>query len=168
MNILNASIKNIDEIMNLLSDSIKKMNLEGSFQWDSNYPNKLIITNDIKNKDLFILEDNNKILGIIVLNSNQAEEYKNLCWKYNNKKTLVIHRMAINPKNQGNGFSKMLMKFAENFAKKNKYKVIRTDTYIENIKMQNLFKKLSYEKAGEVFFNNGKLKPFICYEKLIK
>ncbi|MFD3158394.1 GNAT family N-acetyltransferase [Haloimpatiens sp. FM7330] len=167
MKIVKALNEDLSNIMLLISSAVKKMNMEGSYQWDNCYPNEEVISTDIKENSLYILKDGENYLGIIVLNEEQPVEYKDVNWENSIGNILVIHRMAVNPLYQGQGIAKKLMQFTEEFALKNNYLSIRTDTYIENIKMQSLFTKCGYNKTGSVFFNNGKQKPFLCYEKII-
>ncbi|WP_035294198.1 GNAT family N-acetyltransferase [Clostridium sp. KNHs214] len=167
MKIIQASIDDLKEIMHLIELCVKKMNEEGSNQWDQSYPNKEIIKEDIDAGYLFVAKFNNKIIGIVVLNHIESKEYNEINWTDSHGKIIVIHRMAVDINWQRKGVAKELISFSEKFARNNKFTSIRTDTYIENIKMQSMFKKLGYKKVGQVFFNNGKTKPFICFEKVL-
>lgn len=167
MKIVQAVSKDLNEIMCLLKLCVEKMNREGSYQWDSSYPNEQVIKEDIEKGHLYTCKNQDKILGIIVLNYCQNSQYKKLTWKDENGKVLAIHRMAVHVDYQRKGIAKSLMTFAEDLAIKESCTSIRTDTYIENIKMQSMFPKLGYTKVGEVFFNQGRTKPFICFEKTL-
>lgn len=167
MKIIQASIDDLNEIMFLIKLCVKKMNEEGSNQWDESYPNEQIIKEDIQSGYLFAAKFNGKIIGIIVLNHIEAKEYNEINWTDSKGKIIVIHRMAVDINWQRKGVAKDLLYFSEKFARNNDFTSIRTDTYIENLKMQSMFKKLGYRKVGQVFFNNGKNKPFICFEKLL-
>jgi ribosomal protein S18 acetylase RimI-like enzyme len=143
------NLKNVDEIMNIIKESIKVMEKNDIYQWDEIYPNKEVIIDDIKNKTLFKiikkieinknvkneeinLNKKKEIMGIVVLNEEQDNEYKKINWKYNEGKSLVIHRLVVNPKYQGIGIAKKLVWFSENHAKKNNYSNIRFDAFIKN------------------------------------
>ncbi|WP_171011339.1 GNAT family N-acetyltransferase [Haloimpatiens lingqiaonensis] len=167
MEIVQASISDLKEIMCLIKNCVKKMNEEGSNQWDESYPNEQVIKEDISSGYLFAAKFNDKIIGIVVLNHIEAKEYSDINWTDSQGKIMVIHRMAVDIHWQRKGVAKALMCFSENFARNNKFTSIRTDTYIENEKMQSMFKNLGYKKVGQVFFNNGKIKPFICFEKVL-
>ena len=79
---------------------------------------------------------------------------------------LVIHRLVINPKHQKHGYARILMDFAEDFAKNNDYTSIRLDAYIPNERVIAFYKKRNYHISGKVFFP-GRDQPFYCMEKLI-
>lgn len=163
MNIRRAVIGELDEIMQLIKLAIDDMQQRGIDQWDNIYPNKKVITEDILDNNLFVYEDGG-IKGIIVLNEHQDEEYKAVNWKYQNVRALVIHRLCISPQYQGKGAAKVLVKFADEHARKNGYASIRLDTFIYNERACRLYKSFGYEIVGKVNFRKGE---FYCFEKSI-
>ena len=138
----------------------------GSDQWGEDYPTIDVFENDIKNQDLYVLEENNIIKAFICLNLQQADEYKNLTWS-DNSAPLVIHRMSIDMDYKNQGIGLKLMKFAEETAKKLGLNYIRTDTYSLNYKAQNLFLKCGYNYIGNVHFPKRD-KNFKCYDKIVR
>lgn len=162
--IRNATENDLDKIMEIINITIKNMEIEGNNQWDEIYPNRDIFIKDIKNNHLYLIEEED-IKGVICLNYIEADEYKNINWSLENK-ALVIHRMAVNSKFRNQGIGSKLLEFAKSLAKENNIKIIKTDTYSKNIKMDNLFRKLNFKQIGVVNFN-GKEKDFFCYENLI-
>ena len=56
------------------------MELENIFQWTDSYPSYDILTNDIRNEELYELRSKEEILGVICLNSNQEPEYRTIDW----------------------------------------------------------------------------------------
>jgi ribosomal protein S18 acetylase RimI-like enzyme len=136
------------------------MEARGIHQWDEIYPDEKIINNDIEKQQLYLLEDDEQICGIIALNEFQEPQYKNVDWEFDGK-TLVVHRLAIEPSCQRRGHAKMLMQFAHKLAKKEHYKSIRLDAFIHNPAAVALYEKLGYRMAGKVTFRKG---DFFCYE----
>jgi len=100
----------------------------------------------------------------MVLNEDQAEEYRNLDWNYTSGKQLVIHRLCVDPKAQGHGIAKKLLKYTDNFATQNRYNAIRLDAFPPNERAIKLYERNGYTKVGSVKFRKGK---FYCYEKNI-
>lgn len=146
--------------MNLIRSCVQDMEAKGIHQWDEIYPDEKTIRNDIDNEQLYLLEDNNQVCGIIVLNEFQEPEYKSIDWKFNGK-TLVVHRLAIDPTYQRKGYAKILMQFAHKFTKKRGYKAIRLDAFIHNPASVGLYENLGYRNAGTVTFRKG---DFFCFE----
>jgi ribosomal protein S18 acetylase RimI-like enzyme len=80
---------------------------------------------------------------------------------------LVIHRLAINPVQQGKGFAKRLISFAEGEILRMDFKSIRLDAFSGNLKALMLYEGMGYQKRGEVNFPGRNL-PFICFEKILQ
>lgn len=166
MKIITPDIKDLPEIIKLVSVCSEKMQMEGNFQWYEEYPTPEILSKDIKNGTFFIVLENNKIIGILALTYEEEPQYKDIQWKDEKGRALELHRMGVHPKWQGSGIGKALFDFAEKFAKKNGYTSIRLDTYCENKRMIELVELRGYNRTGEVFFP-PLTPPFYCYEKLL-
>jgi ribosomal protein S18 acetylase RimI-like enzyme len=94
--------------------------------------------------------------------------YKKIEWKIESNNSLYVHRLAINPKFQGNGYAKYVMSFIENIGKKNNSKSVRLDTFSLNEKNNKFYSNLGYLKLGHIYFRDQSDMPFNCYEKLLK
>lgn len=90
--------EDIVSIMNIIKAATLDMEINHIHQWDDIYPDEKVIIEDIDKGNLYVYEDNNFINAVIVLNEDQAEEYRNLDWKYTSGKQLVIHRLCVDPK----------------------------------------------------------------------
>lgn len=166
MQIRLASLKDIDNIMDLIKHCIKDMQSHGIYQWNESYPTAEIFEEDIKSESLYILKDKSNYLGIIAINEEQSPEYQELKWLIEAGRALVIHRLAVNPEWQKQGIARQLMDFAEKYATEKGYTSIRLDAFSENPRALNLYERRGYNKVGQVFFPNREL-PFYCYEKRI-
>jgi Acetyltransferase (GNAT) family. len=144
MNIRKAAIKDIDEIMKLIKDAVHDMQRRGVDQWDDIYPNREVIEEDVESGNLFVYDDD-IIKGIIVLNEYQDEEYNAVDWKYRKTRILVIHRLCISTKYQSAGLARAMVRFAEDYARKNKYEAIRLDTFIDNERACKLYQGEGYK-----------------------
>ncbi len=62
------SIKSdIDSIMNIIKQAQEYLKNQGLDQWQNNYPNIDTINQDIDNVNSYVLVDNGKILGTVVV-----------------------------------------------------------------------------------------------------
>ncbi|WP_113671387.1 GNAT family N-acetyltransferase [Vallitalea guaymasensis] len=163
--IIKAKIDDIADIMKLINDCVNNMRANNIFQWDENYPNEEVMLEDIEDGNLYIMKDENRYLGIITLNEEQDEEYKTVDWKSKLSDVLVVHRLAVSPLGQGKGIGKSFMNFAEDLVRQKNYNSIRLDTYSGNPIALSFYKRLGYEKVGEVYFPGREL-AFYCYEKI--
>ncbi|MFK8060979.1 MAG: GNAT family N-acetyltransferase [Polaribacter sp.] len=156
-----SDLKELFQIYKNGKIALEKQNI---FQWTDNYPTLSILKKDLEKKHLFILKINNEIIGAINISEEQEKEYKNIDWKFSNKKVLVIHRLVIDPKKQRNGFANKAMAFAEEYAVSNQYTSIRLDVYSKNNYTVNFYKKRNFIIRGSVNFPERK-HPFYCMEK---
>ena len=65
----------LEEILELTRACGQHMRDHGIDQWDVNYPNKEVILRDLQTQTLFAYREGDEILGIVVLNEEQDEEY---------------------------------------------------------------------------------------------
>jgi len=95
------------------------------------------------------------------------KEYKNVKWITNNRKNIYIHRLAIHPDHQGQGYAQQLMDYAEQFAIENNYTSIRLDTFSQNKRNQLFYELRGYKKLGDIYFPKQSECPFHCYELIL-
>lgn len=162
-----GTLSDLNELFKIYLNGKNKLEKYGIYQWSNNYPTRLIIESDLKKGVLFILKNGKEIIGAINISEEQEPEYETLKWEFDNSKVLVIHRLVIDPKHQGNGYARKLMDFAENFAVKNNYSSIRLDAYSQNKRVIDFYEKRNYFIRGNVNFPEREY-PFHCMEKEIK
>jgi ribosomal protein S18 acetylase RimI-like enzyme len=151
-------------VYEIIKNCKSSLQAEGIFQWTDNYPTLQIIQNDIELGNLYHIQFDNDILGIINISNIQEEEYKTINWTYPDETCLVIHRLAIDPAHQGQGLAQKLMDFAEMYGIENGFQSIRLDAYSQNTRVLSFYEKRTYTKQGEVYFPERDF-PFYCYEK---
>ncbi|PNQ74868.1 GNAT family N-acetyltransferase [Hanstruepera neustonica] len=162
-----ATEKDIDRILTVTRACAQHMIGQGILQWNDSYPNKSAFLIDIQRGELYALEKNNNIVGCITISTLMDSEYVPIKWLTENKHNLYIHRLAIIPEFQGQGFAQRLMDFAEDFAIKNNYTSIRLDTFSQNKRNQKFYELRGYKKLGSVYFPNQSEHPFYCYELVL-
>ena len=166
MIIRKAKINELDEIMNMYASCVNGMQKANIDQWDSTYPNRKIISEDIRNKSFYIFLINDKIIGGINVDKIQDKTYLDVEWKDKDNKFLVVHRLAVRQEFWKKGIGNKLMIFAESLVKEKKLNSIRLDTYSSNPIAINFYLNLGYIKKGEIFLKPNK-NEYYCFEKLI-
>tara|TARA_B100000530_G_scaffold134878_1_gene84144 strand:- start:315 stop:812 length:498 start_codon:yes stop_codon:yes gene_type:complete len=161
-----AKINELDEIMNMYASCVDGMQKANIDQWDSTYPNRKIISEDIRNKSFYIFLINDKIIGGINIDKIQDKTYLDVEWKDKGNKFLVVHRLAVRQEFWKKGIGNKLMIFAESLVKEKKLNSIRLDTYSSNPIAINFYLNLGYIKKGEIFLKPNK-NEYYCFEKLI-
>lgn len=159
----------VDTILALTRACGKHMRENGIDQWDENYPDRENLLKDLETETLFAYREADIILGIVVLNEAQDEEYREIKWSTNdNDRNIVVHRLAVLPEHQGKGIARKIMDFTEEYASNNAYDAIRLDTFSQNPRNQRFYTNRGYTDLGAVYLKYKKEHPYYCYERLLK
>jgi ribosomal protein S18 acetylase RimI-like enzyme len=150
----------MSEVIDLIRSCVHQMHAQGIYQWDEIYPDETTFAGDIERHELYLLEHENRILGVVALNEFQEPVYQTVAWQFSGK-VLVVHRLAIDPAAQGQGYARELMKFTYKFAGEHRYATIRLDAFANNPRAVALYERSGYSKAGSVLFRKGQ---FYCFE----
>lgn len=161
-----GKLSEINQLFQIYLRGKNDLEKNGFYQWTNNYPTRSIIESDLKKGVLFVLRNDKEIIGAINISEEQEPEYETIKWEFDNSQVLVIHRLVIDPKYQGNGYARKLMDFAEKYAKENNYSSIRLDAYSQNERVIDFYVKRKYFIRGSVNFPEREY-PFNCMEKEI-
>tara|TARA_B100000929_G_scaffold192180_1_gene152248 strand:+ start:108 stop:608 length:501 start_codon:yes stop_codon:yes gene_type:complete len=162
-----AQINQLEEIKKLTGACAQAMIKKDIFQWNEHYPSIEKLRDDILKKELYVLEQNDTILGIIVITEVRDEEYIPIEWLSKTENNIYIHRLATHPDFWGQGYAQKLMDFAEDYARKNHFESVRLDTFSQNERNQRFYESRGYKKLGNIYFPKQSEHPFYCYELLI-
>lgn len=168
MEISKAELEQLDNIMKFLRKCIGSMHENGINQWDYEYPSKDLIKNDIDSGSLYILVENENILGMVVLSEEQEKEYEYVDWMDKLGRPLIVHRVLVHPERQRQGLGRKLMEFGERFAVENNYTSIRFDTFSRNPSAQLFYTNLGYKRIPGQINLTYREEPYYCYEKILK
>ncbi|WP_316789754.1 GNAT family N-acetyltransferase [Pedobacter frigoris] len=166
MTIRLALTEDIPAIMQLVSKVIPLMHAMGNFQWGDDYPNPEVFAQDIAIGQLWVAEITGNVVGVSAITNDQSPEYADAGWDIN-EKTVVTHRLAVDPDCQGMGIARALMEQAESVARSSGINILRVDTNSENMATRALFPKLGYTFSGEIGLAKRPGLRFFCYEKLL-
>ena len=162
-----GTIADIDSILEITKACAQFMINQNIFQWNEFYPNKSAFVNDAKMGELYALEVDKNFIGAITISTHMDSEYIPIKWLTTNSNNIYIHRLAVHPDHQGQGYAQKLMDFAEEFAINNNYTSIRLDTFSKNKRNQKFYEIRGYKKLGSVYFHNQSQDPFYCYELVL-
>ncbi len=165
--IQSAKISEIPDILKITDACRIKMESEGIFQWTTQYPNEKQFVTDAYRKELYVLKKEDKPIGCIVLSTVMDKEYQTVRWLTENHLNLYIHRLAVHPDFQGQGFAQHLMAFGEDHARAQRFKSVRLDTFSQNKRNQRFYEQRGYQKLEDIYFPNQSEYPFHCYELVL-
>ena len=150
MNIRLAKERDLKRVVSITNACAVHMISKKIFQWDENYPNIKIFKDDVKNKSLFVIEDNELIMGCICISLQIDDVYKDVKWLTPNSNNVYLHRLAIHPNFQGQGLALKLMEYAEDFTIKNGCISVRLDTFSGNPKNNKFYTLQGYTKLEKI------------------
>ena len=162
-----AIFEDVIEILKITKACALHMINQNIFQWNEHYPNAKAFENDINKGECFVLEKENTIIGCITISTIMDEEYIPIEWLTPNGDNIYVHRLAVHPDFQGNGYAQRLLSFAEQFAKANNYASVRLDTFSQNKRNQKFYACRGYKKLGDIYFPKQSEHPFHCYELVL-
>ena len=162
-----GNISDIDSILNITKSCAAHMIQNGIYQWNEHYPDKSSFMNDAENMELYVYIENEKVIACISLCKKMDEVYFPVSWITKNYNNLYIHRLAVHPDFQKKGVGKVLMDFAEKYARKKECNSIRLDTFSVNKRNLKFYESRGYQRLERIYFPKQSEFPFYCYELII-
>lgn len=159
--------KDIDGVMEIISQSQQYFKEQGIDQWQNGYPNKEVIKNDISNENSYVLLKDNKILATTVISFDGEETYNKIYdgkW-LSNEDYAVIHRVAVDTNHKGLGLAGKIIDEAKKKCSERGIKSIKVDTHEDNESMQRLLLKNGFEYCGVIYLEDGAKR--IAFEKML-
>ncbi len=136
-----AEKENIDEIYELYQNVIKKT----FTTWDKSYPSKQLIGVDIKNKNLYVLKLNGKIVAVSFLGEYENQDDD---WKHKLNNGFGIARICVSPDYQGRGIGASLLKLLIEEAKNRGADGLHFHVCVQNKSAIKMYEKAGFENCG--------------------
>ena len=113
------------------------------------YPTRADAAKALSKGALHVYEENGDILGSIIVDRNQPDEYETIDWpsRAPAEKVMVIHLVMVCPEAAGKGIGSSLVKYAMERARQHSCETVRLDTGSQNIPAASLYKKLGFQLA---------------------
>ena len=165
--IRHAKISEIPDIITICKACAAHMISNEIYQWNEHYPSTAAFEKDIAREELYVLEVDEKVIGTIVISTLIDDEYVPVKWLTPNLNCVYIHRLSVDPSEQGKGYAQQLMDFAENHTKKNSYVSVRLDTFSQNKRNQKFYEARGYHRLEDIFYPKQSEHPFYCYELVL-
>lgn len=112
-------------------EHIHKSNINNeNLGWEKGiYPSDEFLHNSLANGELYTLTENDTLCACVILNSKYNEGYRDCPWSIvcSDNDVLIPHTLAVNPKMQGKGIGKIVVKNILAIAKSENKKAVRLD-----------------------------------------
>jgi ribosomal protein S18 acetylase RimI-like enzyme len=157
-----ANYSDLSSLMDITRRCIKHLDSQAIYQWDEIYPSEKDFREDIDERCLYLITDDNNVCCCICINRKEYPGYENAVWQ--GSSFLVVHKLIVDPQKEGQGFGRYAISQAEVVARACQKNSIRLDCFKENHSANQFYLKLGYIVRGEARFRKG---IFNLYEKLI-
>ena len=168
-------VKDVDEMVIIADQGKALLKSRGVQQWQrGTYPDRRLFLQDIEDAIGYVVEEENKVVGICAVTFTDEESYRHLIQgEWMTKDTdcyATIHRSAIAREQQGRHLSTFLFEAVEKMAKEKGAVSMRVDTHPDNLVMQGALCRAGFEKCGEFYIAEGDEAGDLRYgyEKIIK
>ena len=121
------------------------------------YPTKKDAEKAVNAGTLYVYEENNNVVGSIIVDTKQPPEYEKIAWErtLTSDEVMVIHLLMVRPSMAGKGIATSLVQYAAELARSNSCKALRLDTGSQNIPARSLYKKLGFQVIATAFMKVG-------------
>lgn len=168
MEIRHSTYNDIEPIMNIIKQAQAYFKSNGIDQWQNNYPNNLVIENDINLNESYVILMNQRIVGTFVLSFRNESTYDIIydgSW-LSNDKYAVIHRIAFDQSIKGQGLSKSVLDLIYSQCINNQIASIKIDTHEDNKVMRKMLVSNGFKHCGTIILRDGNKR--LAYEKRLK
>ena len=116
------------------------------------YPLREDAENALARDDLYVYEENGRVLASGIINKLQVDVYAGAPWLYAapDERVLVLHTLTVDPEAAGRGIGRAFAQFYEQLARDAGCAVLRIDTNERNTAARHLYASLGYREADIV------------------
>ena len=162
--------EDLDLLVPIFDEARKTIAALGIDQWQNGYPNREVISADIKNGQSFCVLGDGEIIGTFAMIIDGEPTYDEIFdgkWLTGDGRGhyYAIHRVAISIKCRGKGISTAIISYCAEEAKKANKISLRIDTHRGNVVMRKMLEKHGFSHCGTIYLESGDER--VAYEKMI-
>ncbi len=111
------------------------------------YPTRTDAEKALRHEALYVYVDHGVVLGSMILDHHQPEEYQKIDWPSHAAadQVHVIHLLMVRPSATGKGIGSSLVHYALDMAKQHTCIAVRLDTGAQNIPAVSFYQKLGFQ-----------------------
>ena len=135
------------------------------------YPTRATAEASIHAGDMFVMEEEGRIVAAAKINQKQEDSYREAAWTREaaEHEVMVLHTLVVDPAFAGRGFGTAFVAFYEDMAARQGCFSLRMDTNARNTAARALYRKLGYAEVSIVpcVFNGIEGVDLVCLEKVL-
>ncbi len=145
-----AQNSDVDKIVQILQDAIAFLKERGSTQWQSGYPSRETVKEDIKNNCAWVLTEDNEVAGYAAVVIGRDSNYAKIDGEWNNDvdSYATIHRIAISSKFRGMHLTQFFLSNIISLTYAQEIHNFRIDTGEKNKIVQHIATSHNFIKRG--------------------
>jgi len=148
-----ANKNDIKEIYELYEMASAYQKTVSDKQWEGF--ERTLIEKEIEENRLWKIGNGNQMLCVFSINFSD----KQFWGERDNQPSIYIHRIALNTNFKGQSMMRTIIDWAKNYCEENQKQFIRMDTWGENEKLINYYKKCGFKHLNTIDLDNTKGLP---------
>ena len=114
------------------------------------YPTRAVAEAAASRSDLFVMEDEGRIVAAAIINHTQVDIYAGAPWQYDapDEQIMVLHTLVVDPRVKGRGLGRAFETFYEQEAARQGCRYLRIDTNVRNTRARRLYHSLGYKEIS--------------------
>ena len=135
------------------------------------YPTRQTALDAIQAGDMFVAEENGRLVATAKINQEQVPEYAEAAWTQDAppEQVMVLHTLVVDPQAKGRGYGSRFVDFYASYALEHGCRYLRMDTNERNASARALYRNLGYREVSIVpcAFNGIPGVQLVCLEKTL-
>lgn len=148
MELVLAKLEDLSKIKNMYTKIVKNMYDNDIKIWNEYYPNE-VFKSDIEQEHLYLLKENENILGAFVIYEHENPE-EDVEWENSKEKSYLLNRVGVNVEYLHQGIGQKLINEACSLAKDKGAKYLRLLVSEVNMPAINLYLKCGLKKVNGI------------------
>ncbi|MDD3410798.1 MAG: GNAT family N-acetyltransferase [Eubacteriales bacterium] len=155
----------LDTAVRLIDEAKAHLKELGVNQWQTGYPDRTCIRQDIERSRGYFLTDGSAPLAYLCIDFDGEPAYDHLQGEWERQPPYaVVHRLAVGEAYRGRGLASEAFRLTEALCRARGVRSIRVDTDEDNAAMKHILTRNGFAFRGTIWFDNS---VKIAYEKTI-
>lgn len=133
------------------------------------YPTDQFLKDSLEKGELFVLKNDGRLYGCVILNSESNEDYNGVPWRIEcgNEEVLIPHALAVSLDHQGMGLGKRIVEEILRLARMEKKKAVRLDILGTNVAAEKLYTGCGFQfvQAKTMYYEDTGWTEYKMYER---